>query len=178
MDAHYDQVMKAREQSTASPSKLYFAYSTVLDSSAFEEWKGQHNYGFFNLPMGEVVEAVNLKLVFDFPSRWWGGRVAGLTDAPGTSVFGMLYEIAGQDWPIIRHKEGAVTGMCVERPVSIKRKDSHSVLNAVAFTTNPQRASAEGEISSRFMEALLRGLEAAGLPERYRDSVRATGAGK
>src|SRR4051812_22403669 len=82
MDAHYDQVMKARE-SAGQGTKKYFAYSTTLDRAAFEEWRGQHSYDFFDLPKGVVAEAVDIGLVYDFPSRWWGGRVAGLKDAPG-----------------------------------------------------------------------------------------------
>ena len=35
----------ARRQSAAgSPSRLYFAYSTILDRAAFDEWRGQHGY--------------------------------------------------------------------------------------------------------------------------------------
>src|SRR6478609_1352036 len=107
MDSHYDQVMNARAKASDSGTRLYFAYSTVLDRAAFEEWRTQHAYEFFDLPAGEVVEAVDLDLVYDFPSRWWGGRVAGLVDKPGSSVFGRLFEIAGADWPIVEHKEGA-----------------------------------------------------------------------
>ena len=90
MDSHYDQVMKARSTADTAASKLYFAYSTILDRAAFEEWRGQHSYDFFELPEGKLAEALDVDLVYDFPSRWWGGRVAGLKDAPGTSVHGRL----------------------------------------------------------------------------------------
>src|SRR4051812_23680346 len=109
MDSHHDQVMKAREAAPREGTRRYFAYSTILDRAAFVEWKQQHGYDFFQLPDGDLAEAVNVDLVYDFPSRWWGGRVAGLADKPGTSVFGRVYEIAHPDWPIIQHKEGAVT---------------------------------------------------------------------
>ena len=36
MDAHYDQVMKARAAAAGAPTRLYFAYSTILDRAAFE----------------------------------------------------------------------------------------------------------------------------------------------
>ena len=119
MDAHYDQVMKARE-SAGEGTRKYFAYSTVLDRAAFEEWRGQHSYDFFDLPKGQLAEAVDVGLVYDFPSRWWGGRVAGLKDEAGQKVFGVVFDIAEKDWAIIAHKEGAVTGMCVERKVNVK----------------------------------------------------------
>ncbi len=168
MDAHYDQVMKARAQA-GEGKRWYFGYSTILDRAAFEEWRAQHSYDFFELPAGLVGEAGELELVYDFPSRWWGGRVAGLRDAAGKSVFGLLFEIAEKDWAIIQHKEGVVTGMCVERPVQVKHGDA--LIEATAFTTNPVRASDDGPVSERFVEALRRGAAAAGLPDAWVKSL-------
>jgi len=169
MDSHYDQVMKARSAADSAASKLYFAYSTILDRAAFEEWREQHSYGFFELPEGRLAEALDVDLVYDFPSRWWGGRVAGLTDAPGRSVFGRLFEIGGKDWPIIQHKEGAVTNMCVERAVRVRVEGQE--LEATAFVTSPRRASTDGPVSPRFIEALVRGAKSAGLPPEYIERV-------
>lgn len=169
MDAHYDIVMKARQQA-GEGSRFYFAYSTILDRAAFEEWRSQHGYETFDLPEGKMGEAIDLTLVYDFPSRWWGGRVAGLADEKGSSVHGLVFEITLKDWPIIQHKEGAVTGMCVERPVQVKL--ATGVIEAFAFTTNPQRASTEGPVSERFIEALTRGAAAAKLPAGWLGQVR------
>ena len=171
MDAHYDIVMKARQQA-GEGHRFYFAYSTILDRAAFEEWREQHGYQFFDLPAGRAGEAVDLSLVYDFPSRWWGGRVAGLNDEPGAAVHGLVFEISEKDWPIIQHKEGGVTGMCVERPVKVKLADG-AVVDAFAFTTNPQRASTEGPVSDRFVEAITRGAEAAKLPAEWAAKIRA-----
>jgi gamma-glutamylcyclotransferase len=170
MDAHYDQVMKARELS-GNGTRLYFAYSTVLDRAAFEEWRSQHSYEFFDLPKGEIVEAIDVALVYDFPSRWWGGRVAGLTDAKGQSVFGCLFEISEKDWAIVQHKEGAVTHMSVERSVNVKDAKG-SIRVATAFATNPVRASVDGAISTRFVEALVRGAQSAQLPVGWIESLK------
>ena len=165
MDSHYDQVMAARAKADPSVTRRYFAYSTVLDREAFVEWRSQHAYDFFDLPEGQLAEALDVDLVYDFPSRWWGGRVAGLKDAPGTSVFGRVFEIGGKDWPIIQHKEGAVTNMSVERTVRVRM--GGEVVEAVAFTTNPVRAAAQGPVSPRFVEALVRGARSAGLPAEW-----------
>jgi gamma-glutamylcyclotransferase len=164
MDSHFDQVMKAREGAQGA-TRAYFAYSTILDRAAFEEWKGQHGYDFFQLPEGQVAEARDVELIYDFPSRWWGGRVAGLADKAGSSIFGRVLDISAKDWPIIQHKEGAVTGMCVERAVRLRVGDKD--VEATAFTTSPARASQDGAISARFVEALVRGARAAGLPADY-----------
>jgi hypothetical protein len=167
MDAHFDQVTRLRADPAqqAAPPRLYFAYSTVLDRVAFEAWRTEHGYDSFDLPEGRVAEALDVDLVYDFPSRWWGGRVAGLVDRPGVTVFGRLFTVAGVDWPIVQHKEGGITGMSVERPVRVLVGGER--LEATAFTTNPERASLEGPVSPRFVEALVRGARAAGLPEPY-----------
>lgn len=170
MDAHYDQVMNARARAGSGTPRLYFAYSTILDREAFLEWRGQHHYEFFDLPTGRLGEAQDLGLVFDFPSRWWGGRVAGLEDRPGAHVAGVVFEIAHENWPIVQHKEGAVTGMSVEREVSVRLGDE--VVKATAFTTNPARARQDGPVSERFVEALVRGARAAGLPEAWVGEVQ------
>ena len=39
MDSHYDQVMKARQGADPSATRLYFAYSTILDRAAFDAWR-------------------------------------------------------------------------------------------------------------------------------------------
>jgi hypothetical protein len=170
MDFHRDLVQRARDAAKGTPSRLYFAYSTILDRAAFDEWRLQHQYDDFTLPVGRVAQALDVELVFDFPSRWWQGRVAGLTDLVGHSVWGLLFEIPGVDWPIVQHKEGAITGMCIEREVRVREAGMEQF--ATAFTTNPLRASMDGPISERFVEALERGAKTAGLPAeqvgRYR----------
>lgn len=165
MDAHYSKVMKAREDVTEKGTKFYFAYSGVLDKEAFEQWRKEHSYEFFNLPEGKVVAAEGVDLIFDFPSRWWGGRVAGLCDNPTSSIFGLLFEIPAKDWPVVQHKEGFVTGMSVERVVKVKSGDTH--IEAIAFTTSPSRASLSGPVSEEYLTALTRGARQAQLPEEY-----------
>lgn len=165
MDAHYHIVMKARDAITETQPKLYFAYSTILDRAAFEEWREEHSYQFFNLPEGKLAEASDTDLEFNFLSRWWGGRVAGLIEKPGAKVYGLLFEIPAKDWPVIQHKEGFVTGMCIERSIKLKVGD-HEV-EAIAFTTSPARATTQGPISESFIEALVSGAESAGLPGEY-----------
>lgn len=168
MDSHFDQVMKKRAEA-GEGTRLYFAYSTILDRAAFEEWRAQHGYDSFELPPGKVAEALDLTLVFDFASRWWGGRVAGLKDENGSSVFGLLFEINAKDWPIIEHKEGVVTHMCMERPVKVRV--GGEVLEAFAFTTRPERATSDGPVSTRFVDAISTGAKSAGLPAAWVQSL-------
>jgi hypothetical protein len=169
MDNHHKIVAMGRERGRGTPARRYFGYSTILDRQAFEEWRGQHGYADFDLPVGIVAEAQGVDLIFDFPSRFWGGRVAGLIEKPGASVWGLLFEIAGADWAVIEHKEGAVTGMCVPMPVRVVA--GGETFEALAFTTRPDRRSLEGPISAGFVEALARGATETGLPAAYIDNI-------
>ncbi len=178
MDSHYHQVMKMREQvsqklrdeNKEKDQRFYFGYSGILDRIAFEQWRSEHSYEFFQLPEGQVAEASDMDLIFDFPSRWWGGRVAGLVPKSGSSVFGRLFEIPAVDWPVVQHKEGVITGMSVEREITVKVGPQKS--QAIAFTTHPERARLEGPVSERFLEALLRGAQQASLPQNYINSIK------
>lgn len=170
MDSHYHQVMNAREAIQDSSTRYYFAYSTVLDQEAFEVWRREHSYDFFNLPQGKVGSVDNMDLIFDFPSRWWGGQAAGLIEKNGSEIYGKVFEISAKDWPVIQHKEGFITGMCIERKVQVN-VDGH-LIEATAFTTSPARARVDGQISPRFMEALLRGALQANLPQTYIDKLK------
>lgn len=170
MDAHYGKVMNARNQITDKGTRLYFAYSGVLDRHAFEQWKDEHSYQFFDLPEGQVAVVKDHDLIFDFPSRWWGGRVAGLCEKPGAAVYGRLFEIPAVNWPVVQHKEGVVTGMSVE--IKIKVEVDGKEFEATAFVTNPQRASTDGPVSDRYVEALIDGATQSGLPAEYVQSIR------
>jgi len=170
MDAHYGKVMNARNQITDKGSRLYFAYSGVLDRKAFEQWKDEHSYQFFNLPEGQVAVLKDYDLIFDFPSRWWGGRVAGLSAQKGSEVYGRLFEIPAVNWPVVQHKEGVVTGMSVEIAVMVVVDGKE--YEATAFVTNPQRASLEGSVSDRYVEALVDGAQQSGLPAHYIQAIR------
>lgn len=170
MDAHYHKVMQAREQIKDEGIRLYFAYSGVLDRKAFEEWKEEHSYQFFELPTGIVACAKDYDLIFDFPSRWWGGRVAGLTQKDKASVHGRLFEISAENWPVVQHKEGVVTGMSIEIPIQVIADGK--IFEATAFTTSPNRASTLGPVSERYIEALIDGAKQSGLPQEYTDSLR------
>lgn len=170
MDAHYHKVMDARQKITDTKTKLYFAYSGVLDREAFEQWREEHSYNFFELPKGEIAQATDVGLIFDFPSRWWGGRVAGLVDQKGSSVYGLLFEIPANNWPVVQHKEGVVTGMSIERPITLQVNGK--TVEAIAFTTTPARASTLGPVSTDYVEAIARGAALAGLPADYIEQIR------
>lgn len=170
VDAHYHKVMKARGDVKETGTRLYFAYSAILDRTEFEKWRDEHSYQFFVLPEGQVAQAQGVDLIFDFPSRWWGGRVAGIVDRKDSVVWGRLFEIPAVDWPVVQHKEGVVTGMSIERPIKVLVGGQE--YEATAFTTSPDRARLEGPISERYLAALIKGAQVAGLPADYVSTLK------
>lgn len=170
MDGHYKMVMDKIAIAPKGEVRWYFGYSSVLDLEAFAQWQAEHGYADFVLPDGERAEAKGVALDFDFPSRWWGGRVPGITPREGDAVLGILIPIRTEEWPIIQHKEGVITGASVETDVAVTRSDG-SIVTATAFTTNPDRASHDGPVSVRFLAAWARGARSRQLPESYIDRV-------
>lgn len=166
MDDHYSQVMDRIKVAEKGGLRSYFGYSSVLDRSAFDIWKKEHGYDNYVLPAGELCHADNVAIEFNFMSRWWGGRVAGLAEKPGGRVMGLLIEIRSEDWPIIEHKEGVITGVSVAIPVVVTKADGQAV-HATAFTTNPARISKEGPISDRYLSTWTAGARSAGIPEEF-----------
>lgn len=169
-DSHVEQVLRARA-AAGEGTRLYFGYSTILDREATAAWRDQHGYDFFELPAGEPAEALDVAVVFDFGSRYWGGRVAGLADRPGARVHGRLFEVSLRDWPVIEHKEGAITRMTEARLVRVRAGGRE--VEAWAFATRAERRTPDGPVSEAFLEALLRGARSAGLPEAWLEELRA-----
>src|SRR4051794_8365816 len=116
-------------------TRFYFCYSSALDREALEIWKGQHGYQDLHLKSGELVEIRGFKLVFNFLSRFWGGRVAGLeeTGQAKNTVAGILFPIDESLWPAVEHKEGVMTGASVSMTVSVE-SPLYGTINAIAFT--------------------------------------------
>lgn len=148
-----------------SPTQWYFGYSPLLSPQAQAE-------AALRLPEGEVAEAVDVDLIFDRPSRAWGGRVAGLVHRPGQSVQGRLFAVPLEHWELLQRAEGLSAGECMERRVQVRTAEGRRV-EAVAFTTHPQHASQQGPVSERYAQALARTAEAAGLPSRWVQRLQA-----
>lgn len=168
-DGHYEQVMDRIKNAEPGGTRIYFGYSSVLDVDAFNIWKHEHGYGHFSLPEGIPATLPNYALDFNCGSRWWGGRIPGLVEKPGASVKGIAFTIRNEDWPIIQHKEGHVTNLSIEIPVTIDLNGEK--VAATAFTTHPSRISHDGPISEGYLEAWQKGARASGLDEGYIQGV-------
>lgn len=158
-------------------SRFYFCYSSALDEAAFNEWKTSHGYEHFALPKGEAATALGVAYVFDFPSRYWGGRVLSLetlTDgAQPADVHGVVFEIPDSNWAIVQHKEGVATGASVEMPVKVLLGTKGTrIVDATAFVTHPDRVSKEGPVSLKFLETVLKAYSDQDIPAGAVESVR------
>jgi hypothetical protein len=150
--------------------RAYFAYSHLIDPATFDDWKRKNGHASFQLPEGEVAEAVDVDLFYDSPSKRWGGRIAGLAKRPG-SVFGRLYRIRDEDWPIIQRAEGDRGDKVAEIPVTVKVGGKS--VQAIAFSTHPLCATTKGPVSESYTQALVTAAERAKLPAEYVERLRA-----
>lgn len=149
----------------ASAPRAYFAYSPLIDPAAFEAWRLKNGYAQFQLPAGEVAEAIDVDLVFDYTSPRWGGRIASLTRKAGRSVHGKLFRIRPEDWAVIQHAEGGRGAKFVELEVQVR--SGGKTVTATAFSTHPDRRTVKGPVSESYAIALARAAEAAKLPGPY-----------
>ncbi len=150
--------------------KQYFCYSSALDSDALEIWKAQHGYADWKLDGGELIALENYELVFNFPSNFWGGRVAGLKAKPGSKVYGVLFSVEDEDWPAVEHKEGIRTGASIALELKLSSK-KHGEVVATAFTTHPSREGDIGPLSKNFLQVLQKAYQKWDFPKDALDAL-------
>jgi hypothetical protein len=141
----------------------YFAYSTTLDPAGMASVLGT----------GLVAEALDVEIIYDQPSATWGGRIAGLASQKGQSVYGLFFEVPVERWPRVRKHEAETTGASEECTVWVRLPAEGRVIQATAFTTAPSHSSSEGQVSERFVDALVEAAARARLPESYLEKLTA-----
>jgi gamma-glutamylcyclotransferase len=78
---------------------LLFAYGSNMASAEMEAWCPEHRY------LGPArLDGYRIEL--RRRSIRWGGGAADIVAAPGESVWGVLYEVAGEDLDRLDEKEG------------------------------------------------------------------------
>ncbi len=155
-------VGKAHEAPTA-PDFTWFVYGSSLDRAAFAAWASEHGYALPDLSAARPARLPGYRLAFDVVSRFWGGAVASLAEAPGDAVEGLAVRLPGAARGLVEHKEGAVSGLFVPVDVVVLGPAGEAI-PAVAWRAAPgRRLSHDGDPSPSFLEAVLRGARAAGL---------------
>ncbi len=155
-------VVGRAHEAPAGGDFTWFVYGSSLDAGAFGAWARDHGYRAPELSRGRPARLRDHRLVFDAPSRMWGGAVASLAPAPGDVVEGLALPMAGEARGLVDHKEGAVSGLYEPFPVTLETDGGP--VPAVAFRVSAaRRLPADGPPSPGYLDVLLRGARATGL---------------
>ncbi len=153
---------------------LYFAYGSNLDPAQMVE----------RCPGHRVVGVATLfdhRLQFRGHSEDWGGAVATLVPSHGSAVWGMIYDLSEENLEVLDRYEGfrapGDQHNQYERvwvTVELVRPLDDSVPRRVRAQTYLGRHGEAGVPSRRYLETILAGARARGLPEDYVERLDAT----
>ncbi|RYZ41070.1 MAG: gamma-glutamylcyclotransferase [Myxococcaceae bacterium] len=152
-------------------SRPWFAFSLDLAPAA----ASRHLHGLPpvpDFPEGELVEALDVDVVYDIHVPNWGGRVARLVDAPGHQIMGRLRSVDAESWPVLARLETALALANEERPVRV-RTASGDVVEALAFTPAARNITTQGPVSEAFLITLAVAAERARLPAAVVEKLQA-----
>ena len=141
---------------------LYFAYGSNMDPVQMAS-RCPHA-----TPLGPA-RLGGWRLTFTRDSPGWGGGVGHIELAPGDEVWGVLWDATETDIASLDEYEGVAAGGYVRDRVSVARVDGPMV-EALVYIAVPRGYKAP---SRRYVDGLVRGAEAHGLPASYVDRLRA-----
>jgi gamma-glutamylcyclotransferase len=151
-------VGKAHEAGAGAPFN-WFIYGSSLDAEAFRAWAAEHGYQVPDFSRAVAARLDGYRLAFDVRSRFWGGAVASLAEAPGAHVEGISLPMPGGARGLVDHKEGAISGLY--RPFSVELTVGADKAPALAYrAADDRRLPAEEPPSRAFLETLLKGARA------------------
>lgn len=104
------------------------------------------------------------------------GAVGTLVPRPGAVVHGVLFALANDDADMIRHKEGLASGLYRELEVEVEvgagPATTMQLVRGHTFVAAPDRvAAAPPPPSRRWLESVVRGARAHGLPASWIDDI-------
>lgn len=140
---------------------LYFAYGSNMDPDQMAT----------RCPNTSAVGPARLagwRLTFTRDSPGWGGGVGHIELAPGDEVWGVLWDATEADMAALDEYEGVAAGAYVRDRVSVVGGDGAAV-EADVYIAVPRGYK---QPSRRYLDALLRGAEAHGLPATYIERLR------
>lgn len=153
---------------------LYFAFGSNLDPEQMQR----------RCPDSRVVGLAALRdhrLSFPLTSHDWGGGVAGVQTAHGSTVWGVLYEVTEADLASLdryEHFLGAGDQHNLydreTTTVELTRPDDGSIPRRVRAWIYLTRQANPARPSRRYLDAILRGARHHRLPEEYIAALAAT----
>jgi gamma-glutamylcyclotransferase len=162
-------VGKAHEAGAGAPF-VWFVYGSSLDRGAFAHWAGEHGYRVPDFSAARPARLDGFRLAFDVQSRFWGGAVASLREAPGEHVEGLALPMAGDARGLVDHKEGAISGLYA--PFDVTLTVDGKALAAVAYRAARPLPN-ELAPSRGFVETLVRGAAESQLSAAWQEKLRA-----
>ncbi len=152
----------------------YFAYGSALDPAHFAEWAQEHGYPGDVLGDGLPAALDDYELLLTVPSRYWMGAVGTLEPKQGSTVYGVLFEVADAQADIVRHKEGVATGLYQELEVEVRLWTPAGAEATLQLDTAHTFVVAEGRAaasppppSQRWLDIIIGGAQARGLPDLW-----------
>ena len=151
------------------PTRYYFAYGSNMAD------------GVFNIRVeGESAGCAVLcdyQLDFSLRSKRWTGYAAGIIPAPGAEVWGRLWEMDVAQLEILDEFEAAYTRLevTVERIQPEKDVVRTEPVSALTYIVRPERRDHTGGAPvPEYLNHMVVGAEACGIPEHYIRFLRAT----
>src|SRR5438067_1959095 len=158
-------VGKAHEAGAGAPFN-WFIYGSSLDLEAFRAWAAEHGYAVPDFSRAAPARLEGWRLAFDVRSRFWGGAVASLVEAPGAHVEGISLPMPGAARGLVDHKEGAISGLY--QPFPVELMVGAEKIPALAWRAAPDRRLPAEEAPSRaFLQTLVKGARAWKLSEEW-----------
>jgi hypothetical protein len=150
---------KAHEAAPGAPF-TWFIYGSSLDREAFSRWADEHGYRLPDFSGAKPARLEGHRLCFDVASRFWGGAVASVAEAPGRSVEGVALPMPGEARGLVDHREGAISGLYLPFAVTVQPLSGGAAMPAVAYRTNPaRRLPQEAPPAPAYLEILLKGAQ-------------------
>jgi hypothetical protein len=162
-------VGKAHEARAGAPF-TWFIYGSSLDRDAFADWAREHGYRVPDFAAARPARLDGFRLAFDVQSRFWGGAVASLREAPGEAVEGLALPMPGEARGLVDHKEGAISGLYTMFPVEVAALEGGDKIAAIAYRA-ARPLDRELPPSASFVETLVKGARASGLSAAWIDRL-------
>ncbi len=140
---------------------LYAAYGSNLDPRQMLE-RAPHS------PVLRPGWLVDWRLTFAGEDLGWEGALATVVEAPGSSVYVMLYDIAPEDEPLLDRWEGSDLGIHRKIHVRVATLDRDEM--AWLYVVDAWEG---GLPSARYLNIMIDAAQAAGAPQDYIDDLLA-----
>jgi hypothetical protein len=161
-------------EAPAGADFTWFVYGSSLDQGAFAEWAAAHGYVVPGFAHARPARLAGWRLCFDVVSKFWGGAVASLVEAPGQFVEGLAVPMPGAARGMVEHKEGAVSGLYTAVEVTLQPAGGGPPIAAVAFrAAASRRLPAEAPPAPAYLAAMVKGARDAGLGAEWQARLAA-----